>query len=202
MNRRRYIAEALVSLGVLAFAIVAFGGGFPSVRFVSEVIRVQADGRRIHVEGLYRYRNPFPFPVSQGLSCPIWAGDGLGPVEELLVQQLPANGEEPSALLPVRWIKGAGYFGITVPGRSKVELRVQYTQTTTGGIGRYILTTTQPWGRPLEHGRYELELSGVRLIRSNYTLQSLGAGNYAFEKVDFMPEEDWIFEIEPAGEHS
>ena len=202
MNRRRYIAEALVSLGVLAFAIVAFGGGFPSVRFVSEVIRIQADGRRIVVEGLYRYQNPFPFPVSQGLSCPIPAGDGLGPVEELLVQQPPANSEESPPLLPVRWIKGAGYFGLTVPGRSEVELRVHYTQATTGGIGRYILTTTQPWGRPLEHGRYELELNGVRLTRSNYALQSLGAGKYAFEKVDFMPEEDWIFETEPPGDPS
>lgn len=198
-TRQRYIAEVFISLCILIFAVIAFGRGHPTVRFVSEVIHVQADGRRLRVEGLYRYQNPFPFPVSQGLSCPIPAGEGLGEVEELLVQQVSQD-NEPAPLLPVRWIAGAGYFSVVVPADRIVELRVCYTQPYAQGVGRYILTTTKPWKQPLEHGRYELELTGVRLARSNYPVQSLGAGKYTFEKSEFMPDEDWIFETEALGD--
>ncbi len=198
-GRKGYLAEGAVYLCFLAVSYVALGGLVPGVRFASELIRVTVDDDHLYVDGIYRYRNPYPFPAIQGLSCPTPSGDGLSPVEGVLVERLPVRPGEPPFLLPVRRIGGRPYFEVRVPARTTVELRVRYVQRHGGAKGRYLLTTTAEWRRPLEHGRYELTLVSSRLTRSNYPLVDDGGSSYHFERSNFMPREDWVFEFGRGG---
>ncbi len=198
-SRRSYLAEGAVYVGLAAVSCLALGGVVPAVRFESELIRVTVDGQNLHVDGIYRYRNPFPFPIVQGLSCPTPSGDGLRPVEGIAVERLSDGSGELPALLPVRRVAGTPYFEVKVPGRTTVEVRVRYVQRHGGFAGRYLLTTTKPWRRPLKRARYELTLVSSRLVRSNYPLTGDGRGKYHFERDEFMPQEDWCFEFIPEG---
>ncbi len=187
------VVEVVLCSLVLAASLLAYGGFFPKVRFTSERIHVRIDPNRLHVCGLYRYRNDLPFAVTQGLSCPAPSEDGLGPVEFLLAERLDPTGRC-HGILPVRVMNGTVLFEVTVPADSEVEVRVRYGQSHRGKLGRYILTTTAPWGRPLQRGRYELETDGVSFVESNYPLEQ-ECGQWVFEKADFMPDRDWIFEF-------
>ncbi len=194
-GRRRYLAEGAACLLVLGVSYLAFGGAIPKVHFTSEVIKITVDERRLYVDALYRYRNDFPFPVTQGFSCPTPAGDGLRPAEGFMAVRIPETpGGEP-VLLPLRRLFGAPLFEVRVPAGTETVVRVRYVQEHSGSVGKYLLTTTAPWGEPLEHGRYELTFLAGDLLRSNYPLESLGPGRYFFARAGFMPEEDWEFEF-------
>jgi hypothetical protein len=192
-RRHAYALEGAAYLLIIVAAIVLFGGFIPLVRFASEEIRITVDEDRIFVDGLYRYRNSLPFPVTQGLSSPTPSGDGLGPAEDFTIERLPLGDGDAGALVPARIIGGTPYFEVRVPARSTIEVRVCYTQRHDGRHGRYILTTTGAWGKPLEHGIYSLDLRGMRLEESGYPLRTDGNGLQVFERTDFMPTEDWAF---------
>ena len=198
-GRKGYLAEGCLYLSFLVVSYLALGGVVPSVHFTSELIRITVDDQNLHVDGIYRYRNPFPFPVVQGLSCPTPSGDGLSPVEDVMVQRLPVHPDESPVFLPVRRVGGTPYFEVSVPGRRTVSLRVRYAQRHSGARGRYLLTTTANWRRPLVHGRYELRLVSSHLVRSSYPLADDAHGSYHFHRTEFMPEKDWVFEFASDG---
>ena len=197
----RYIGEAAIYGVVLFLGILFLGGFFPMIRFVSEKIIVTVNEDDLYVEGFYHYYNPLPFPVTQGLSVPFPQGDGLLPADLISVERISLEGEGSSSLLPVRVIKQTPYFELKAPSRKPVSIRVVYRQGHSKGIGRYLLTTTAPWRRPIQEGRYELWINSGSLITSNYPVEPSGdrEGFYFFEKTNFWPEEDWIFEFEQKG---
>ena len=171
------------------------------IRFVSEKIIVTVNENDLYVEGFYHYYNPLPFPVTQGLSVPFPHGDGLSSADLISVERISLEGDGAPSLLPVRVIKQTPYFELRAPSRKPVTIRVVYRQGHSKGIGRYLLTTTAPWRRPIQEGRYELWINSGSLITSNYPVEPSGdqEGYYFFEKTNFWPEEDWIFEFEQKG---
>ena len=122
------------------------------IRFVSEKIIVTVNEDDLYVEGFYHYYNPLPFQVTQGLSVPFPKGDGLSPADLISVERISLEGEGSSSLRPVRVIKQTPYFELQVPSRKPVTVRVVYRQGHSKGIGRYLLTTTAPWRRPIQEG--------------------------------------------------
>lgn len=201
-SRRAYVLEGAIYVAFLVVTYVFFGGILPIVRFESEVVRITADGQRLFVDVTFRYRNPWPFRVTQGFSCPTPQGEGLRPVTEVFVERVPLGTGGKVELIPVRYLSGTPYFETHLPGGTEVDVRVRYVQGYNGRVGRYLLTTTSAWGRPLDHGRYELTLVSVELKSSNYVLEQIGPGRYTFEMSNFMPNRDWIFETNTVGGQS
>lgn len=174
---------------LLIAAILPFASGYlPTVRFASERIDVHVYPGEILVDGHYFYRNPFPFPVLQGFSIPFPIDRDHPQPIDLHVERL-TPGAEP---LRIRHLFGSVGFDAFFLGREEVEIRVSYRQKAGGENAAYILTTTRPWGRPLESGKYTLYPHGTIIESSNYPLDTAGKAP-GFNKTGFMPDQDWHF---------
>lgn len=181
----------LVAGGILVPVALALAGIIPAVRFTRERIEVAVHPDSITVDGLYVYTNPLPFPWSQGLRVP-FPTDALHPTPATVeVREVdPATGKN-SGPLAVLWFGREPHFSIRVPAFGTKHVRVRFTQYSPTRSATYLLTTTRPWGRPLEQGEYVLRPRGVRITASNYPLD--GQGCVCFARRHFMPDQDWTF---------
>lgn len=178
----------LVSLIFLA-AILPFASGvLPMVRFTSERIDVRVHPDEIFVDGYYLYKNPFPFPVVQGFSIPFPIDKDHPEPQEPHVERLAPE----KKALRLRRLLGKTGFEVYFSAHQEAEIKVSYCQKAGGANATYILTTTRPWGRPLDYGVYTLYTRGTVIVSSNYSfnLQNNASG---FQKTGFMPEKDWQF---------
>lgn len=190
----------LTGLTILFVAgIVLVKPWYPIVRFDSEVIRVTVDPERITVDGLYRLYNPLPFSMTQWIYYPTPVGGGLEPADSLLIELLPSSTEGDRRVLHPEEKRGGQYYGVRVPGQGVSEIRAIYSQLHNGTYGRYILTTTAGWGRPLRHAVFEITLDTLELISSNYPVTGNGNGSWSFERTNFMPPKDWVFTFKSKG---
>ncbi|PKK88885.1 MAG: hypothetical protein CVV64_16710 [Candidatus Wallbacteria bacterium HGW-Wallbacteria-1] len=185
------LSWAFFLLPIILVLLSPFSGLFPALVFHHERIEVTIEGDIINVEGHYFYRNTWPFRVSQTLSVPLPHGsDEKSPIEPEVIMVSPE-----SRNIDVRNILGREIFSIMVESGKEAEVVVRYSQAATQRRGRYLLTTTKPWGKPLVRGEYTLEFIGAEMvsIESNYPLEKLGNGLWCFRKKDFMPVMDWEF---------
>jgi len=182
---------ALVGVGILVPAALAIAGIIPAFRFTRERIEITVHSDSITVDGLYVYTNPLPFPWSQGLRVP-FPTDALHPAPATIeVREVdPATGKDSTALA-VLWFGRTPHFNVRAPAFGAEHVRVRFTQYSLTRSATYLLTTTRPWGRPLEQGEYVLRPRGVRIVASNYPLE--GQACLCFTRQNFMPDRDWSF---------
>jgi len=188
MHPWRYLmlnSSAVVALLGFSFLL----GWSPVARFEREQITILVHRDHVIVDGIYFYRNPFPFAIVQGLSIPLPADDVHPIPVDLEVEELSPRHQ----VLNPRNIWGRPRFDLSIQRNETVCLHVHYYQQAPSADARYILTTTQPWLRPLETGEYRLILQEVTLLQSNYPLVNTVGGVAQFRKVQFMPREDWVF---------
>lgn len=178
-----------ISILLLVAALPLLSGLYPAVNFTKERIDITVYGDRIKMRGIYVYENPFPFPIVQGYSIPLPV-DPDNPEPVLLSASLLSKGRRP---IPIRFILGEHRFGLTFEPLEKIKVQVQYQQEAPGANARYILTTTQPWKKPLIEGQYMLHAENVEITSSNYALEKEDATLSYFRKYQFMPQYDWNF---------
>jgi hypothetical protein len=194
-RRDRLIGPGLGIAGLLLL-LPFLAGLVPIVRFPRERVDVVLSPGEIEVAGLYVYRNPWPFPVTQGFTIPLPVDPDHPTPTELSASRL---GSDRALPLPLRSFLGEVGFEIPFAAFQEVEVVVRYRQLARDGHGRYLLTTTWPWRRPLNYGLYTMRLRGVTLLDSNYPLAWDGQGTLRFERTDFMPAQDWQFSWETRG---
>jgi hypothetical protein len=178
----------VVSL-IFIVAILPFATGvLPTVHFTSERIDVHVYPDEILVDGYYFYKNPFAFPVMQGFSIPFPIDKDHPEPLEVNVERLTPTKEA----ISVRHPFGNTGFDAYFSANEEAEIRVSYRQKTGGANATYILTTTKPWGKPLESGVYTLYPHGTIIVSSNYPLDLPGKAP-GFHKTGFLPDKDWQF---------
>ncbi|MBI5883749.1 MAG: hypothetical protein HZB91_11670 [Elusimicrobia bacterium] len=184
-------AATLLAAAVLAWCCLLAFGILPTVRFTRERIEVTVRPSSIEVDGLYVYENPWPVPVTQGLKYPILSDD-LHPLPDsvLVTEADPATGED-IRIIPTLKLGRTPYYSVRLPAKGIRHIRVRYSQQARETRGAYLLTTTQPWRRPLERGEYLLKPVGVRVTSSSYPLD--GPEAFSFVKQSFMPDKEWEF---------
>lgn len=180
-------------IGLLALPF--FTGHIPLVRFTDEEIRITVRPHSINVDAFYHYRNPFPFPVHQGYVLPFPEDADHFPPDGIEILQ-PGPEERP---VPVLRFLGKHRFSIDFRGGGDVILHLHYKQATHRERGRYILTSTWPWGRPLEKAVYRLIPEGVQIVSSNYPLIPDRSGAFHWTREQFMPLADWRFTWKEVG---
>ena len=83
-----------------------------------------------------------------------------------------------------------------------LEFHAVYRQALRENYGRYIVTTTRAWGRPLRRARFTFTPPpGMRLASASYPFElEEGAEptRYAYQADGFWPAEDILVEWEPA----
>jgi hypothetical protein len=195
LRARSYLLGPWLAVIALLAVLPFLAGLLPIVRFVRERIDIALYPEEVRVEGLYVYQNPWPFPVIQGFSIPLPV-DATHPMPiELVAARLAPD----AAPIPIRNILGQDGFDLRFRAHEEVKVLVRYRQLAPTREARYLLLTTRPWRRPLEHAVYTLTPHGVALAGSNYDLRQGAPNVLAFERRDFMPPDDWRFswEVDP-----
>ncbi len=185
------VLTPIVAAVLLVPVALVCAGVVPAVRFTREWITVTLRLEACEVSGVYEYKNPWFLPLTQGLSVPFPTDENHPAPATIRVSRVdPATGRS-AGELPVRWLGGRHHVTLHVPARSRVRMRVDYVQRSTDRSGTYILTTTRPWGRPLDFGKYSIRPECVNVTSSNYVLD--GRDGLSFARRGFMPAEDWHF---------
>ena len=190
-----------IALAAAAAGVYLFGGWLTPVRFVAEEIEVKIDGQTIDVEGIYLYRNHAPWPalLTLGIPFPIDA-DHPAPFA-LALDEVDGTDRAIRRLTPA--VRGEDVsLRLTFAAWQERRLRLRYSQLARTPRGRYLLTTTRAWRRPVEQAKLTLSLSpGHTLSASSYRLSPLGtqAGweRLGFERTLFWPDRDWDFSWNP-----
>lgn len=176
------------TLGLAALCAFTLASGLvPVARFPRERIELTLSPDLLEVDGTYVYEGRTPLPLPQGLTIPFPVDAGQTAPTFVRVEQL---GDSP-AELPVRWILGSPVVVVAPSRGAPVTLRVRFSQRLSGARATYLLTTTGPWGAPLEEGRYVLRSRCVEEVRS-----SLGhAGDGEVTRRGFSPDEEWTIDF-------
>ena len=180
-----------------AAGIYFFSGRFTPVRFDRERIEVRVERGRIRVLGLYHYANRSRLPAVLALGTPFPVDRDHLPPETYSLSEATEDGRWLAEIYPI--VRG-GDVRIRLlfrPGEAK-WIRLDYAQPTRVANGRYILTTTRAWRRPIANAFYILRLPHCfGLALSNYALTDSPASGrwktYSFSKTDFYPDHDWEF---------
>jgi hypothetical protein len=189
---RRYLIGPALGLIALLLLLPFLAGLLPVVHFVRERIEIAIYPDEVQVEGFYVYQNPWPFPVVQAFSIPLPVDAGHPMPTELTATRLVPD----AGPVPLRNLLGRDAFELSFRAHEEVQIIIQYRQYAPTRDARYLLATTRPWRRPLDHAVYTLTLHDVRLAWSNYVLRSDTQGILGFERTGFMPQEDWQFQWE------
>lgn len=145
------------------------------------------------MRGEYHFLNPsmtplkprlfYPFPVSKSLPFP----------DEVNVISL-----ETGALLPLLGSKNGVSFILEIEDQSEASIQVEYWQSAKSQAFKYILTSTQSWGRALEWANYEIHVPDhLQLEYCSLDIDTSWAEIektvYAVSREQFLPTQD--FEI-------
>ncbi len=219
--RCKHLLFPALSMLALSLTLPFLSGIYPIARFARERIELYVRPGSITVIGYYVYKNPYPFPVVQGLSIPVPVDNDHPMPEAISVERLrpdvrDAGAEGKGGLdlantdvqktggsglntrrgerMPLHYFPVAPRFELRFLPREEAVVKIRYTQKARVKKGIYLLTTTRPWQAPLEEGVYRIFFpAGVRITASNYRLKEYGKGVLGFHKTGFMPEEDWSF---------
>ncbi len=188
--KRKNIIQGSIVLFLCFLTLPLVMGWIPLVNFTEEEIEIQVYPDHIWMTGIYIYENPFPFPVTQGLSIPLPL-DRKHPEPVQLSASIVSDDIIP---LPLHYKLGKHRFAVTFHAKEKLKIQVRYYQHAPHNDAWYILTTTQAWNRPLLKGRYILSFNNnTTLNTSNFPLDMHPSGYYLFEREIFMPQRNWRF---------
>jgi hypothetical protein len=171
------------------------------LRFDTEVIRIFVETDSLRIEGHYRFVVPTPGPGFQNLLYPYPADSLLGGARTVSLEW--RRGGRPWQSLDYRELAdGSGaLWPVPLPEEGKVEVRTVYRQERLAAYGRYIVTTTRGWARPLRHARFEIHLPpGTKPLTFSHPFtreDAVGENGYLFEAKDFYPERDIRFTWRP-----
>jgi hypothetical protein len=154
------------------------------VAFDSEIVRLLVEEDSLRVEGTYRFLCRSTGPSTITLFYPYPEDSLLGGAHtESLEGRIPGEAWQPLRFeeLPsgVRW-------WVPVDLGDTLVVRTVYRQALRSTYARYIVTSTQVWGRPLSRARFEVYLpEGAELERASFPFEldpaAPGAPFYSFE---------------------
>ena len=186
-----------LAASAIALAIYFFSGYFTTLRFDRERIEIRVASGRIQVQGLYHYTNTSRLPAVLTLRVPFPVDNEHPQPETYSLYEASADGRALAEIPLIVRGDDIRFRLLFRPGEGK-WVRLDYIQPTHVRNGRYLLTTTRPWRRPIGLAAYVLHLpQDFELTSSNYPLgDSHVAGHekvYRFSRKDFFPVEDWEF---------
>lgn len=169
-----------------------------ALRFDAEVIRLEIRGDTLRVDGTYHFVDPDHRP-STALFYPYPEDSLLGAAwtESLIWRPSPEEPWQPLAHRARPERSGVGWL-IRHGGAEHFAVRTVYCQLLLTRYARYIVTTTNAWGRPLRSARFELTLPpGMDLTESSFPFKREGE-IWVFAAEDFLPAKDIVVRWAPA----
>jgi hypothetical protein len=160
------------------------------ISFFEEHIDFTLDKNYFSINGIYTFSNTSEKFINQQIIFPF--ADETSQIDSIRIINLNTL-----RMIEFKRMKNAISFSFPIQAGDTVDLNIYYRQKT-AERNKYIITSTQLWGKPLEKAIYTLTSDSTLKINSfSFTPDSskaiAGKKLYVWEKYDFMPEID--FEI-------
>lgn len=165
------------------------------LEFFKENITMEIRDDVFYVSGTYYYRYGlddkkliyYPFPVSKH----------YGKVDSTMIYDLTNNRQ----IQPEERDEEGLLFLLDFSHANELAIQVSYRQEVPDGQSEYIIETTQAWKRPLEEATYQLIVPDHKRIISfsippDDSITIPREMIYTWEKHNFMPEQNMLFEFE------
>ncbi len=190
-------AATLACVGVYLFS-----GYFTTVQFDRERIEVRVAKDRIQVKGFYHYANASRLPAVLTLKIPFPVDRGHPQPEWYALCEADERGRAVAEIAPV--VRGNDISIRLIFGPREAKwIKLEYAQPALAPNGRYLLTTTRAWRRPIDQADFVLRLPHNFSLRgSSYPVAASREGSwktYAFSKTSFFPAQDWVFAWDEPG---
>ena len=163
------------------------------VSFFEEHIDFTLDAGYFVINGIYSFHNDAEKDISQQIVFPF--ADKTATIDSIRIVNLSTGGK-------IRFdrLENSVLFHFTLPSKDTVDVNIFYRQKIST-LNKYIITSTQSWGKPLEKAVYTLTTDRNLKIKSfSYTPDSTGmAANkrlYFWKKQHFMPKMDFEITID------
>jgi hypothetical protein len=181
---------------ILIFILAFCTAEAQSISFKKEIIEVKVAQDYCTLNGDYFFENNgfnssetqiyYPFVINNSLPFP----DSISIYNNSTLQ-----------FLPYLKLKEGISFRIKVEPHSIIQLKVIYKQNILKNYFEYILTSTADWNKPLESAEFNILFSPSCLNPNiSYKEDSIKASKefiqYAFTKLNFMPEKNLVIKWE------
>jgi hypothetical protein len=169
------------------------------ISFMQEDLIFKLSRHTFTVDGSYWFSNESNETITQALFYPYPQEDYLGKAEFLKLKLInPPQGQNVKKLSESD--KGF-WFEVTLQAKTIMECRIGYKQKLKANTAKYIIMTTQSWGKPLEQAVFQLKvprcLKITKLPLDNPSVKSTWFHSiYSWERKNFWPETDFIVEFE------
>ena len=181
--------------------LLLFGNSYAQpLEFYKEDLELSVEKNNFKLKGKYYFCNTSSEAVKQLIMYPFPEDGSLfGKIDSVSVY---CEG----FLIPLKNISLSGVrFDVDVePYKSKCY-DIYYSQQLLANKAKYILMTTQKWGKPLKSASYNIALPEKWLLDSlSYQYDTSYIQNnkqiYYWERNDFMPDKDIVIEFQPVKE--
>jgi len=181
---------------LIAFlVIVLFGATFClkaqiDVLFFEEHIDFSIDSNFFYINGIYSFQNKNKWNINQQIIFPF--AKETTEIDSIRVINLYSDRK-----IDFRREDNSIHFSIYLPVNDTIDVNIFYRQKTSVK-NKYIITSTQSWGKSLETAVYTLATEkNIKIKSFSYLPDSVrefdGRTLYIWEKHNFMPQSD--FEI-------
>ncbi|MEA4983421.1 MAG: hypothetical protein VB066_11990 [Paludibacter sp.] len=160
------------------------------VSFFEEHIDFALDTDYFVINGIYSFHNTTDRPVNQQISFPF--ADKISAIDSIRILNLNEGTK-----IPFNKAQNFVQFNLTLSPGDTVDVNIYYRQKV-AIVNKYIITSTQTWGKPLDKAVYTLTTDKCAKIKSfSFAPDSIeerdGKRLYIWRKQHFMPVTD--FEI-------
>lgn len=175
---------------------IALSGAGQKMDFFSETLTFRLQHDRLEVDGLYFFRNNTDTELRQVLFYPFPDVEKYGEVSFISITR---QSDTASAL--INQTRNGARFGVKLAPGEEAAFHIIYRQELISGEAKYIIVTTQKWGKPFETAAYRLEhpfdlkLTAIS-ISPDTTFQTTEKHVYLWSRQIFMPEVDFEFTFE------
>ena len=151
------------------------------------------------LNGVYWFSNLSQQPVSQVIAFPVPSDSLCSEVRDLSLKVL-SYGDSTYVKLVQQWPQGFSFL-LEVPQRRLVAVQIGYHQVLQGKTARYVLMSTNSWGRPLPLSEISLRVDKSLEVKSislpGFHLEFFeGDALYTWSMSDFVADTDLIVELE------
>jgi hypothetical protein len=179
----------------LFFIISSFCIG-QNINFFREDITFHLDSASFVVEGYYWFLNPSSEMVNRVILYPFPRRGKDEIIDSTDVLEVYNS----STKKIIDLTENGFYFPVSINPKDTALYRIRYRQKVLSDSVKYILRSTQAWGKPLETAEFKLVTdTAISIIRFSYPPDKTYNINkkkiYYWKRTNFLPERDMVFHL-------
>lgn len=184
------IEKILIILTIILLACSALKA---QIEFFKEDLQFELDKKFFTVAGDYYFRNAGDHDIKATLFYPIPRDSILGTYDSV---QVTFSSQQTDSPITIRKENGF-FFNVEVEANSTTKYNISYRQRLLGNKAKYIFTTTNTWGKPLECAAFRLSFpKNIRIDSLSIIPDSLLEIDEVYTvfwtRENFMPGKDLV----------